>query len=819
MNNSNKSLIPRPFDIGLLLLLFSLCQVVWAWENIGAPGGIVTPALSPDGSAVQTSFSRKIPVARGGDPVSAFGHGEFLDAQGKRFVPDPENIREVQSVYLTRLMQQLEAQKDKEQLADVLRKRDIIFQLVSDPILANGLLLDEILANSKSERRNHMESVSDALRYFYIEHFLKEKPDVEKGVYSKGIRAEIAKRLERGGVTVFIKTTANSEDYIKECDAAGVPIPPPMYADPWEKRGVFTNEFISESSESELWFYESKSPEGACLALPRYDDGKTASLFGIICVGKKSSNACFWDNPRGKNFPRNVPVDISSFVGGFDLKQNGQGTCTACHAGENPFVVHPDKPAFAGLTSSLMPDNWHNPLVHPDWPENPGPTTLLDSVSSASECDSCHTQSYAGRFPDVSDPEIQQYCSAVLETSVFGGVKRTMPQGGGSIAPYFSHIDALLSACFGRSTPSDTIPDDPKYISAPMVIGPLYACATKVAVSGTLLDAKVTLFINGAAVASDTSRSPSYLEFNVPALVVGDVVTAVQEFDGVVSDSSAAVTVKDHKVDYPTGLPAPTIDPKLIYECGNTIAVRHVPGATLTVLVNGGNPASYVSGSGWTGVFPGKSPFDLGDKFTASIELCSDKSPLSLEEVAVAAPATVNSPTFKPATLYNGQQLVTVENILHGAWFEVGELAMGSFGKWSTPVSWWSEFDVASQMGRPIAPGDQLFAQQTLCATGKPSDPPKVQECDDIPAPKIRIPLAGETFVIVTEAVPGARIQVYASNGTELGDGSGNVITLNRPLIAGEELRVTQSIDECKGRYAYKVTVREILKEKKREQK
>ncbi|MCR6653640.1 MAG: hypothetical protein NVV73_20025 [Cellvibrionaceae bacterium] len=94
-----------------------------------------------------------------------------------------------------------------------------------------------------------------------------------------------------------------------------------------------------------------------------------------------------------------------------------------------------------------------------------------------------------------------------------------------------------------------------------------------------------------------------------------------------------------------------------------------------------------------------------------------------------------------------------------------------------------------------------------------------MQECDDIPAPKIRIPLAGETFVIVTEAVPGARIQVYASNGTELGDGSGNVITLNRPLIAGEELRVTQSIDECKGRYAYKVTVREILKEKKREQK
>src|SRR5690606_13152198 len=144
-------------------------------------------------------------------------------------------------------------------------------------------------------------------------------------------------------------------------------------------------------------------------------------------------------------------------------KQNGQGTCTACHAGENPFVVHPDKAAFAGLTSALMPDNWHNPLVHPDWPENPGPTTLLDSVSSASQCNSCHTQSYARRFPDVSDPLIRPYCIDVLESSVFGGVKRTMPQGGGSIAPYFAHIDALLSACFGSSVPSDPIPDDPEY--------------------------------------------------------------------------------------------------------------------------------------------------------------------------------------------------------------------------------------------------------------------------------------------------------------------------------------------------------------------
>ncbi|MES2674567.1 MAG: hypothetical protein V4660_10020, partial [Pseudomonadota bacterium] len=313
------------------------------------------------------------------------------------------------------------------------------------------------------------------------------------------------------------------------------------------------------------------------------------------------------------------------------------------------------------------------------------------------------------------------------------------------------------------------------------------------------------------------SRSPSLLEFDVPALVPGDVVTATQEFNGVLSDPSDPATVRDHKVDFPSGLPKPDIDPKLIYQCGNTIAVKHVAGATLTVFVNGIDPRSQNTSTGWTGIYPGKFPFDLGDKFTASIDLCGDSSLLSDDETAVAAPPTVNAPKFSPSQTYVGQQLINLTDILHGSWLEVDEASAGGFGKFSTPISWHNEYDFATPLGGPLAAGQHLTVQQALCDKSKPVETPTAKECEDIPAPKIRIPLEGENYVVVTEAVAGARIHVFDSSNNELGDGSGSVIALKRGLLFGETITVTQSIGECKGKYVYKVKVRRIEREERRD--
>ena len=759
--------------------------------------------------------------SKSNDPITGFGHGRFFGKDGAAFEPTPESVYEVQTYYLTKITSNFDPEKDRKTLAILKKKKTLIDETVGDKILANALYLDELLKLSTKTEDVVLAGTLDGLRRDYIERFTKLSFRNEPGIFSKGIHPDIARKLEEGGVTVFLKTNASGDEYIKECRDAGVPIPPPMYAAPWENRGVFSNEFIDEGSFADLWFYESRDPEGACLALPRYGSAsaKTAGVLGLICVGKKTSKACFWDNPNSKKFVRDVPVSIEEFVGGADLATNGQGTCTACHAGENPFVVHPDKAPFAGLTPKLMPDNWHDPLVHPSWPQNPGPTSVLDTVNSQSRCDSCHQQGGAGRFPDVGDPSIAQYCSVVLEQSVFGGPKRTMPQGLGPIWNYFNHIDALLSLCYGKSVDTDPIPDDDKHISPPIIIEPLYGCATQLAVKGTLLDAKVSVFINGAFVDSKISRSPSLLEFDVPALVPGDVVTATQEFNGALSDPSDPATVRDHKVDFPAGLPKPDIDPKLIYQCGNTIAVKHVAGAKLTVFVNGTDPRSRNTSTGWSGIYPGKYPFDLGDKFTASIELCSDTSPLSDIETAVAAPPTVNAPKFSPPQTYVGQQLINITDILHGSWLEVGETSAGGFGQFSTPISWHNEYDFATPLGGPLAPGQHLTVQQALCDKSPPTETPPAKECEDIPAPKIRIPLEGENYVVVTEAVAGARIHVFDSSNIELGDGSGNVIALNRALVFDETITVTQSIGDCKGKFGYKVKVRRIERDKQRSDK
>jgi hypothetical protein len=808
-------------QISLFMIVSLLSSLSFAEED-GSHSIPEQSLLPSENSAENPKLDAREPLIsrtrKSNDPVSAFGHGHFFNNEGKPFTPNPESIRETQAYYLSKLNDAVSATNDKKAIYGIKQKRSAIEKYVNDKIIANALLIDVILEYAKSDNKQHIDSVNQGLRHYYINEYQKEQIKLKQGIFTKGIRPEIGKMLEQEDITVFLKTNAGGDEYIQECRDAGVPIPPPMYEKPWENRGTFANEFISEAEEAELWFYESESPKGACLALPRYSESnpKVAQLLGLICLGKETSKACFWDNPNGILFERDKPVDINKFVGGADLNTNGQGTCTACHAGENPFVVHPDKDAFSGLSSNLQPDDWHEPLVHPSWPENPGPTNILDFVSSEDRCDTCHFQGYAGRFPDVSDPAISSYCTAVLETSVFGGAKRTMPQGGGSLWGYFNHVDALLSACFGDDVEVDPIPDDVSFISPPIIIDPLYACATQLAVRGTILDAKVSIYINGFNVASKTSRSPSELSFDVPELQVGDVVTAIQEFDGTVSDPSDPVTVRDHKMDFPSGLPTPKIDPDLIYECGNTVAARHVPGAKLTVFVNGGDPRTSSTSTGWSSLFPGKYPFDLGDEFTASIELCSDSSPISDIETAVASPGTINAPTFNPPEIYAGQELVTIESILHGAWVEVGEASAGALGKFSTPVSWKPEYDVATKLGQPLMAGNQLYANQTLCDSGPNGETPPARECEDIPAPKIRIPLEGEEFVVVTEAVPGARIHVYDSSNKELGDGSGNVIALNRALMYDEQITVTQSIGDCKGKFGYKVRVRRIEREKRR---
>jgi hypothetical protein len=149
----------------------------------------------------------------------------------------------------------------------------------------------------------------------------------------------------------------------------------------------------------------------------------------------------------GDSFPiqKGTVVPLSRFFGGADLDKDVGGECTSCHAGENPFVIHPGtvlgQPNLDGLP--LRADSWYRPLVRAEGAQNPGPTDILDGVPSSGRCTSCHTQGGpGGRFPSVSTA-LQGYCGIILPTAF----QRTMPPGSPGSSAYRPHFDALMAAC------------------------------------------------------------------------------------------------------------------------------------------------------------------------------------------------------------------------------------------------------------------------------------------------------------------------------------------------------------------------------------
>lgn len=744
------------------------------------------------------------------DPLITVGHGAFIAADGTQVTPDLSFVKRAQSYYIKSLLARGRGQKT----FAFDQTRALINRVVEDRVLADAIYIDWLIGTVEPPNAATLTIINNALRWHYLDELSKRKwtPDQRNW---KGIGKDLAGKLSEGGVKVQASVAVGGAEYIRSCAAAGVPIPPPVFSAGWNNRGAIVKPFISQSWTAEVMHYQSSKPEGACLALPRYPAGSDrARLFGLICIGKQSRNACFWDNPNGTFFQKNVPVAIDEFVGGIDLVANGQGECTDCHAGEDPYVIHPDDPPFVGITSDIMPSGWYRPLVFAGWSQNPGPTNVLDAEASTQRCDACHRAGSAGRFPDASSTILPGWCGTVFGTAIGGGSTNTMPPAGlGPQSDYANHIQAIKNLCKRKFAEPEVVPsgglvDNPGLISPPLVFDPIYACGTKVAVRSGIYDAKITLTVNGSPAGSKIAKNPNFEEFTVPALQVGDTVAATQEFQGATSVPSATVTVRDHKVDYPGGLPAPSVDPELIFECAKIVAIRNVPNATITLFTNGAFPSSGIASTDWSAIFGGKTPFAINDAFTAEQSLCADTSPRSTKLVkAIAEPATIPAPTFNPPMIYSGQQLTTLETLVHGSLAQVREAAVGPLGSVQTPVNWFPNFDVATPLGRPLNLSDQLIAMQGLCTKGPDSEVPPAVRCEALPPPRIAQPWVGATYVVVLESVPGARVHIFDASAAELGDGSGTIITLSRAIVGGDQLTAVQQIGECTSRNGYQVTV------------
>lgn len=741
----------------------------------------------------------------GPDPVAYAAYGELFDTAGERLKPTPALIRRAQEHYLARLL----AAADEPTRAEHDRNAAALREALGfDEMAVRSLLIERLIEATAPPDAAHLYAKNRTLRMAWFREVLGEERFFETLDKESGLPAGIAEIGRKNGM-LRKATTATGPDYIRQCEAAGVPTPPTWGEEGpglWNAVGDLTTNFVGSGNPARVYRFD--GPEGLCVALPRIS-GQTISLLGVICLGRKTGNVCFYDN-AGVPVGDKVPMD--QFLSGGNLGD----VCSDCHAGENPYVVHPGSPL------DMAPANrspvWHTPLVRPDWPQNPGPSPLLGQVAinplppaNDASCLSCHTQGNAGRFPHI--PTLNQVSNALgngtsgyCGTVVLKAMGQTMPGG----PPHQKHVDAMKAFC-KQSTPPGGVVDNPggkvdvNFLSPPVVLAPLYACAEMVEVSGGVYDAKLVVRRNGADLPGVQVKQPSSTIVAVGPLVIGDVIDAYQEVNGLKSDLSVPRTVGDHTVAYPSGLPEPTIDPTLIHQCGRTIAVRHVRGAAVTVYTNGAAPAAYMTGGDWTNLPPAIRPFILGDAYSADQRLCADTSKPSGDEVAVAEPAPLPAPVAKPLPPVSGQRLITVENLPHGALTEVTGGGAGLLSSFSTAVSFMPEIDVASALGRALQPGDGLAVTATLCTSVK-GDPFEVAPCRDLPPPEIAQPFVGDVSVTVLTSVPSARVLVFDASAAEIGDGSGALVGLSRPLVQGDVLTVTQELDaECRSRKGWQV--------------
>ncbi|QNQ10699.1 hypothetical protein [Sphingomonas alpina] len=409
------------------------------------------------------------------EPIAYIGHGSFFDSDGNQIVPTVEFVARAQDYYRDKLMASLDG-KAREGFAEFERRFKAemaqvdVKQSPQAELIVRQASLDWLVANAPRVRADGRTiGKINALKY-RLTFTLPAKGDRKSLPELKmfDLNPELAKRLDLpdfkpGGGAVFLSTTNKGQAYIDECVANGVPIPPSIgVLDPagtagWKSQGFIPipDQFIGQNngpSPAELRTFE--SPQGMCMALPRYTTpGKTTvGLDGVICLSKTTSKVCIWDNQMngvGFSFPAGTQIPIGKpnlavnpaglyQAGGFELENGTGGVCTDCHAGENPYIIHPEVTIAPGktmedlgITLPTFAPNRYDPIVPASWPQNnlSHAQPLVPDV-----CVGCHVQGNAGRFPHLSTQYNGNsgYCKTILKQAV----EKTMPEfnGGGELS-------------------------------------------------------------------------------------------------------------------------------------------------------------------------------------------------------------------------------------------------------------------------------------------------------------------------------------------------------------------------------------------------
>lgn len=390
------------------------------------------------------------------DPVAFIGHGMLLDKNGKIIHPDLTFIEKAQDTYIKALRLRLSKVDRKD-----FDNRHAKFFKGKSIDRHNGMLAKAVMIEWLLKRAGDLPDGSISGKNSLMKQLLSfENPELRKKKFVR--MPDLDRRIQAAGfsATVLRSTTNIGAAYIAECQANGVPTPPDIGSGAWTLSSFGGNNKFPQlppnstasppgntgelflPTGAQVYVFKSNTPEGMCIALPRSNNpgggsSNTIDLDGVICLGKTTSKACFWDNqaPDGPGapgpavtFPEGTVKPISQFAGGADLFGGTGGVCTRCHAGQNPYIMHPATPLSQDALPSYptFSNQWYNPLVHPNWPQNAGP--IATSLVPA-QCSGCHVSGGpGGAFPLLTttiqpSPTDSAYCTTVLAKAI----NRTMP--------------------------------------------------------------------------------------------------------------------------------------------------------------------------------------------------------------------------------------------------------------------------------------------------------------------------------------------------------------------------------------------------------
>jgi hypothetical protein len=419
------------------------------------------------------------------EPIAYIGHGAFFDSSGNQIKLTQDFVEKAQAYYRQRLLSSM----PPDRAANLSEVEKGIAQTTSSrqsALILQNKFVGSLVPNSTAPDAGRIGSILNALGYA-LKSQVPERADAGTPTRRFVPELQIRDLLEKQTFSLqksspFANTTKGGQQYIDECRGNGVPIPPPVgKLDPtgaagWRSLGFIPKEtqFIV-GSPAEVRVFTSASPAGMCVALPRYSDDSKQSiaLDGVICLGQLSSKVCFWDNQMpasdgqggtqgvtfefaaGEQIPIGVPdlkIDPKGRFqgGGFDLNNGQGGVCTNCHAGENPYIVHPKADLGGGLFMGKLgkpPLNLptfsidrYDPLVPLSWPQN-ATSEVATKVPSA--CGVCHEKDGpGGRFPQLSSL-LQGYCGTILRQAI----EKTMPPNNPGSLQNDPEVKNFLSLC------------------------------------------------------------------------------------------------------------------------------------------------------------------------------------------------------------------------------------------------------------------------------------------------------------------------------------------------------------------------------------